>query len=544
MQYSKIFAALLLASFTLTGCGGSGGSIEPENTIVDSDNDGVPDSSDAFPNDASETQDSDNDGVGDNSDSFVTDAAASTDSDGDGYPDALIDGVSTDLILDVFPNDAAAAIDSDGDGYPDSLFEGIETQLVADAFPNDPNEQLDSDSDGVGDNADYYPNDPTRTEMTKYEGVCTPADTTVNFEALLTKNCDYLSAYNLFADITNPTTGINGDKSLPYALSTQLFTDYASKYRFAVMPSDSSATYTENETFEMPVGTVLIKTFSLPTDTSVRGFENETLVETRLLIHRENGWVALPYVWDETGSDATLKKFGLTIADTTLTHKGDELTFDYIVPATSDCKQCHQLEELDTNGNPIEGTGKFAPIGPKARLLNYSYSYADGDDNQLTKWVEKNMLTGVPTDLSSIASIPNYTDDDADSLTPLSTEALTVMAKGYLDINCAHCHRPEGSASNTGFHVEFWRDFATEQTKHGVCKQPIAFAGEGLGYDIEPGDPEMSIVYERVNSKDPKVRMPEIGRSTIHIEGVALIKEWITRLDDEPYNLSACVAGN
>ena len=83
--------------------------------IVDSDGDGVSDSSDAFPNDASETTDSDGDGVGDNSDAF--------------------------------PNDASETADSDGDGVGDN----------SDAFPNDPTESVDSDGDGVGDNSDPFP---------------------------------------------------------------------------------------------------------------------------------------------------------------------------------------------------------------------------------------------------------------------------------------------------------------------------------------------------------------------------------------------------
>ncbi|MDA9008037.1 hypothetical protein N9J18_02235, partial [Porticoccaceae bacterium] len=70
---------------------------------VDSDNDGVNDDEDAFPNDASETADSDNDGTGDN----------------------------------------------------------------ADAFPNDASETADSDNDGVGDNADFAPNDPAVQEGPK-----------------------------------------------------------------------------------------------------------------------------------------------------------------------------------------------------------------------------------------------------------------------------------------------------------------------------------------------------------------------------------------
>jgi hypothetical protein len=89
---------------------------------VDSDNDGVNDDQDAFPNDASETTDSDNDGVGDNADAF--------------------------------PNDPSETVDSDNDGVGNN----------ADAFPNDASETADSDNDGVGDNADYDPNDPLVTE--------------------------------------------------------------------------------------------------------------------------------------------------------------------------------------------------------------------------------------------------------------------------------------------------------------------------------------------------------------------------------------------
>ncbi len=116
-----------------------------------------------FQNDASETQDSDGDGVGDNADAS--------------------------------PMDATEQNDTDGDGVGDN----------ADVFPNDQTETQDSDGDGVGDNADAYPNDATKSVS-----ICTPVGNEVNFDALLTENCDSLSSYNLFADAKNPTTNVNG----------------------------------------------------------------------------------------------------------------------------------------------------------------------------------------------------------------------------------------------------------------------------------------------------------------------------------------------
>jgi CxxC motif-containing protein (DUF1111 family)/predicted lipoprotein with Yx(FWY)xxD motif len=55
--------------------------------IIDSDNDGVSDDNDAFPNDASETTDSDNDGVGNNADAFPNDPTETLDENNNGVGD-------------------------------------------------------------------------------------------------------------------------------------------------------------------------------------------------------------------------------------------------------------------------------------------------------------------------------------------------------------------------------------------------------------------------------------------------------------------------
>jgi len=54
---------------------------------MDSDNDGVGDNSDVFPNDGNESADTDGDGVGDNADAFPEDPSETKDSDGDGVGD-------------------------------------------------------------------------------------------------------------------------------------------------------------------------------------------------------------------------------------------------------------------------------------------------------------------------------------------------------------------------------------------------------------------------------------------------------------------------
>ena len=113
----------------------------------DTDNDGVVDPVDAFPDDPEEHADFDGDGIGDKSD---------MDDDGDGVADAD----------DLFPLDSLDWADTDSDGVGDN----------ADAFPNDPAETFDTDGDGVGDNSDLFPDDPLETVDTDNDGVGNNAD--------------------------------------------------------------------------------------------------------------------------------------------------------------------------------------------------------------------------------------------------------------------------------------------------------------------------------------------------------------------------------
>ncbi len=110
-------------------------------------------------------------------------------------------------------------------------------------------------------------------------------------------------------------------------------------------------------------------------------------------------------------------------------------------------------------------------------------------------------------------------------------------ARGYLDVNCAHCHQPLiGAADTSGLFLEYDRPFGRDA---GECKPPVA-AGPGTGgfdYAIVPGNAAESIMDFRIDSDDIEVRMPEIGRSIIHTEGVQLIRDWINAMD--PVDCSA-----
>jgi len=60
-------------------------------------------------------------------------------------------------------------------------------------------------------------------------------------------------------------------------------------------------------------------------------------------------------------------------------------------------------------------------------------------------------------------------------------------------------------------------------------------AGKGSGgfaYDIDPGNPDESILLHRMKINDPGTRMPELGRNLVHAEGVVLIDNWIKEIKE------------
>ena len=316
------------------------------------------------------------------------------------------------------------------------------------------------------------------------------------------------------------------DGVVPYDLNTPLFTDYAHKLRTVWMPKGTTAKYQPTDTLDFPVGTVISKTFYYPRaadgkfgdvarnddysrDFAGQGLDmaNVRLIETRILVHRKDGWAAIPYVWNDAQTEATLARTGAVLPLALVGTDNAREDFNYVVPDESQCQSCHAQDWIDR---------KVHPIGPKARHINKDYHYADGSANQLEHLAKLGYLSGLPA-LAEVPRDANWEDTRA---------TLDARARAYLDINCGHCHNANGAANTTGLTL----DAGTPEDRHlGICKPPTA-AGQGTGdhfFDIVPGQPDESILPYRLSSKEPGVMMPELGRSTVHREGVALIKAWI-----------------
>lgn len=300
-------------------------------------------------------------------------------------------------------------------------------------------------------------------------------------------NPPLLSAFGFFnGGADNPAAQL-----IPYRLGTPLFSDYAEKQRFIALPKGARISMDVNGRLSFPVGTALIKSFGYP-DAGGK----VKIIETRLLLHRAEGWVALPYVWRADGKDAELRLGGTRVSAAFKKPNGESLTISYAVPNKNQCKQCHSTSDAITPIGPVLQNMDFADAATQKRFLSHFEN----------------------PDLLLVPTMARWDNPKSGSIED--------RALSYLMVNCGHCHKPTGSASNSGL---FFADHKGGGAAWGIGKRPVA-AGRGSGnfdFVIDPGHPERSILIHRMKSTDPGVAMPELGRATAHDEGIKLLEEWI-----------------
>lgn len=374
----------------------------------------------------------------------------------------------------------------------------------------------------------------------------------VNFGAAPV-NCPTLDQYHLFGNAEDPTSTPNGD-GVPFALTTKLFSDYSIKYRVAYLPPGTKATYnatssesTTNATIVFPTGTIIAKTFSFRNETA----RTEVPIETRLLIRRVNSkgavrWDGAAYIWR---TEAGKRVARLSLGGGSASVSWDQVDLDsgahqsgstpnYLIPHGNQCLSCHSNEDKEPGSSPI---------GTKVRFMNRAYrpesSFATEQgqhevlgQNQIQYWCQKGLLAGCPANLSvnpatqiaNVERVPIF-NKEGDGHPTDPAQDIEARARAYLEVNCQHCHNVRGFAANTGMYLDSLRKV---DGVYGICKRPTATGQEGNGgrtYDIHPGVTADSIMPFRIGPEatTPAARMPPLARSVVHVEGHALIEQWI-----------------
>lgn len=316
-----------------------------------------------------------------------------------------------------------------------------------------------------------------------------------------------LSDYNFF---TGPLKNQKPSyRVIPYEPASSLFSDYAHKKRFVWIPKGLKATYNgDDNVLEFPVGSVLIKTFYYD---NVQPSNTTRIIETRLLIRKQDGWQLYDYIWNAAQTEAFLDtdQNGIFVP-ITWTENNVTRSIEYKIPSQTECVTCHKIN--------VQQTGeKNTPIGPKPQNLNTIYNYGRFSRNQLEYWKRIGYIDNTLPNINSIHSTVDWRDE---------SKPLALRARSYIDMNCAHCHRDGGHCDYVPQRFDFNNpDLYT----FGVCLPPL-FNVPDKPYVISAGDAERSELLYRMNTNEGSEMMPIIGRTIIHEEGVELIRQYINSL--------------
>lgn len=316
-----------------------------------------------------------------------------------------------------------------------------------------------------------------------------------------------LSDYHFFVGpLKNLTPGY---KVIAYEPASPLFTDYAHKKRFIWMPPGVKANYVaDGKILDFPVGTVLMKSFYY---TTIQPGNQTKIIETRLMVRRNDGWKFYEYLWNDEQTEANLVS-GVDFTNgsskniTFTKPSGEVITTDYRIPSDAECFACHKINEVAT------------PIGVKPQNLNHTFAYSNGSRNILRRLVEQGYLTSYP---ANIVSTIDYTDVN---------QPLALRARSYLDANCSHCHQDQARCYYRAIRLPFSQ--TNVDTNLGICVLADEQISSTLQKIISPGNYNKSVLNYRISSNDESVRMPLLGRTIVHDEGVALIQQWIASLPD------------
>lgn len=285
------------------------------------------------------------------------------------------------------------------------------------------------------------------------------------------------------SDPTRPASGL-----IPYDVNSPLWSDGAEKQRWLAIPDGKTITITANDDWDLPIGSVAVKTFSV----------GGQRIETRLFMRHDDGnWAGYTYEWNADGKDATLLEGSK--------NKPVGASQVWAYPSRNQCIQCHS-------------TAAGGTLGLETAQLNRDNVYAATNRvaNQLATLDHIGMFS---------AALPQPPETAPKLSPPSGTDALELRARAYLHANCAHCHQPMGGGQGT-MDLRYFQSFKDTMTCNAANTQgPV----DGAGKLLVPGAPAMSILSKRIHAVDSK-RMPPVGVSVPDATGDQLLDDWITSL--------------
>ncbi|MGA2245785.1 MAG: chitobiase/beta-hexosaminidase C-terminal domain-containing protein [Verrucomicrobiota bacterium] len=313
-----------------------------------------------------------------------------------------------------------------------------------------------------------------------------------------------LSQTGAFKDLLDlvPSDGL-----VPYDLVVAFWSDGAEKSRWISEPAGQKIRFAPTGEWGFPQGTIFVKQFDLATDETNPSIKRR--LETRLLVCNDSGGVyGVTYKWRADNSDADLLATNLTEPVALKTATGVRTQMWYY-PSRQDCLTCHTA-----NAGYV--------LGVKTRQMNREFTYPSGvTENELKAWSERGMFD---TNLAGLdpASLPKLAARDD------TRRSLEDRARSFLDANCAHCHRPEGTVAY------FDARYDTPLARQGLVAGRVLIDERiDAARVIAPNDVWRSILYLRANTTEA-FKMPPLARNAIDQQDMELLRQWIESLPGPP----------
>jgi len=309
--------------------------------------------------------------------------------------------------------------------------------------------------------------------------------------------------------------GLGVDQTLagiiPYAPSSQLWSDGALKERFIAIPDLAQIGYQQEIGWDFPENTVLIKNFLMPMDERSPSTTAKRL-ETRLLYKKNSQWHGFSYEWNETQTDANLLWTSKSKQLTILNKNGETTTFQYLFPSRSQCVQCHT--------NAANGV-----LGLNTAQMNTDFLYPSSKviDNQLRTYDHIALFlatAGLPDIPNKLPKMPDYRNN---------TLPIESRARAYLASNCSMCHQPGGTAP-TNLDLRW----GTEKFDMNAIGIPPGSGDLGINNAkiISTTNVNESVLLYRMGVRDGLYQMPPIATFRVDADSYNFMEAWISSLNN------------
>lgn len=275
---------------------------------------------------------------------------------------------------------------------------------------------------------------------------------------------------------------------IPYAPVAGFWSDGATKERHLALPNGTSIALQADSDLDLPVGTVLVKHFSLAS----------RRVETRLFMrHTDGDWAGYTYEWNAQGTDATRVVGGKTVPVS-----GQ----NWVFPSEAQCLVCHTA-----------AAGRS--LGLELAQLNAPFLYPQtGRTANQVQTFDAIRLFSAP--LPAMSTWPSMPDPFG------SGGTLTQRARAYLHTNCANCHRPGGGTPG-----DLDLRYTTPLASTNSCDRTPQAGDLGIANAriIAPGAASRSVLASRVQRRDAAA-MPPLASTVVDAAGASLLTSWINGL--------------